>query len=408
MKLLSVLSVALLVLIPSSAFADSWAPATVETYQSANGEFRLTVIPRELESSLDYFEGSVAGLDQPGQARGGSGQATGILERKLDGGGWNQVWLEPLVNGVAPVRAIVSDSGRYVVTFDNWHFIGMGDQTVVIYDRQGTLVRSLALTDFLPEDYVMALPRTTSSTHWGGDHRFSEDGQRLILQIVVPGDGRPFEDGEFVELEIVLETGEPIEPSGEAWAAARRAAEPIVQARLAERREYLEWMTAPLRAPTGDDPWEWHRFLREAFYRLDPNWESEGPRIVYVGSPNEDDYRQELDWLRRDFLAPQPDDGMETDDSLDDLAMFEDLFGSIPVIGSADSQNLARLLVDLAAEIPARKLHETRLYLVLPEPAEAHVAEAFAPSGARVIVIDPAVPIPQRPERVPESDLFNN
>lgn len=407
MKLLSILFALLLALNSSTAFADSWAPPTVETYQSANGQFRLTVIPRELESALDFFEDSVAGRDRPGQARGGSGQATGILERKLDSGGWSQIWLEPLVNDVAPVRAIVSDGGRYVVTFDNWHFIGMGDQTVVIYDRQGAPIRSLALTDFLPDDYVMALPRSTSSIHWGGEHRFSEDGERLILQILVPREGRPFGDPEFVEMEIGLDSGEPIEASGEAWAAARHAAAPIMQARFAERREYLAWMSAPLRAPTGDDQWEWRRFLREAFHRLDPDWESEEPRVVYVGKPDDGDYRQELDWLSEDFLAPEPHD-TEAEDSLEDPALLEDLFGTIPVIGSADPQNLATLLADLAAEIPAGKLRGTRLYLVSPEPAGARVAQAFDLSGARVIVIDPAEPIPQRPERVPDVDLMGN
>jgi hypothetical protein len=34
---------------------------------------------------------------------------------------------------VAPVRALVSNGGEHVVTFDNWHSGGFRDNVVVIY-----------------------------------------------------------------------------------------------------------------------------------------------------------------------------------------------------------------------------------------------------------------------------------
>lgn len=50
-------------------------------------------------------------------------------------------WTAPLSNRVAPVSALVSDSGRYVVTFDNWDQVGYGDDVVAVYDgSNGTLL----------------------------------------------------------------------------------------------------------------------------------------------------------------------------------------------------------------------------------------------------------------------------
>ena len=59
------------------------------------------------------------------------------------------------------MRALVSDDGRRVVTFDDWHMTGYGPHAVVIYDGLGRRVRALALQDFLSPGDLDALPRST-------------------------------------------------------------------------------------------------------------------------------------------------------------------------------------------------------------------------------------------------------
>jgi hypothetical protein len=174
-------------LAPVAAFADEWLPPTTETYYSSDRRVRLTVTPRDIANPLAYFEGKVRDEKQAGQ-RPGSAQtfALGVLERLGDGGHWMVVWDRRLVNDVAPAKALVSNSGRYVVTFDDWYSVGLGENVVVIYGHDGSLIRHLLLSDLLPDYYIKALPRSVSSLWWGGEHRIAESSDTLILKIAIP------------------------------------------------------------------------------------------------------------------------------------------------------------------------------------------------------------------------------
>ena len=117
-----------------------------------------------------------------------------------------------LVNDLAPVSAIISDDGQYVVTFDSWYYIGRSDAVVVIYRSDGRLIRKFALTDILTEGDIEALPATTSSTWWGGPHYIDQTNSLLILKIVA-NRKYPWDEGvAFRELGIELATGTPKEP----------------------------------------------------------------------------------------------------------------------------------------------------------------------------------------------------
>ena len=134
-----------------TASADSWAPPSERQYVSADGAARVTITPRALAGALPYFKDKVSGKELAGQ-REGSAQtpAMAVLEVRDPDGHWLTAWKRPLVNDVGPVRALVANGGHYLVTFDNWHAVGVGDSVVVIYDAQGGLVRKMALSDFLP------------------------------------------------------------------------------------------------------------------------------------------------------------------------------------------------------------------------------------------------------------------
>jgi hypothetical protein len=83
---------------------------------------------------------------------------------KLIGTDTIQIWNKRLVNEIAPVNAIVSNDGKTVVTFDNWHTVGYGPGDMVIYDSIGELVKSYELEDISPfptNDYA-----TTISSRW--------------------------------------------------------------------------------------------------------------------------------------------------------------------------------------------------------------------------------------------------
>lgn len=169
------------------ARADSWAMPEPETTASANGEFRFTVTPAPIGSQLEYFREEVKAenngkpVERPAPL--------GLFERRDAKGQWEPVWASPLANPVAPVTVLVADDGRHVVTFDNWHSVGHGTHVIVIYGPDGGPVRSLALTDLVPEDYMMALPRSVSSIYWSKDEGFSADGASVVISVIVPHGG---------------------------------------------------------------------------------------------------------------------------------------------------------------------------------------------------------------------------
>jgi hypothetical protein len=127
----------------------------------------------------------------------------------------------PLLNDVSPVDALVSSTGQ-AVTFDNWHSVGHGSDTVVIYDAQGNVVRALALHDFLPDDYIGALPHSVSSLHWGGEHCITGGDRRLVLRVAVPPLGfRRDAEREYVDVVVDLASGRITVPQGKARMLAR-------------------------------------------------------------------------------------------------------------------------------------------------------------------------------------------
>ena len=187
--------------------ADSWLPPMTAHYDSPDGTYRFTVIPRKLGSTLGYFLDLKNDTPLPGQDPTGPFFCRGILATKDADGGYRVVWETALSNTVSPVHALVAPEGRYVVTFDNWHHVGYGDNVVIIYGPGGRMIREFGLADLMSEEMVRMLPRSVSSIWWGGDHHI-EDGETLVLSIVANGKMSYEEDIEYWHLPIALATGQ--------------------------------------------------------------------------------------------------------------------------------------------------------------------------------------------------------
>lgn len=365
--------------IVSAAVADSWAPATRATYVSPDGRSRLTVVPRDLESNLAYFEDKVDRTAPAGQQPGGGRSARGLLERQV-GGRWQAVWDRPLLNDVAPVSALVANGCDYVVTFDNWHSTGFGDHVVVIYRGDGSLVRSFKLTDVLPADYVRALPRSVSSLWWGGKHALSSDGQRVVLKVVVPAArGMGLRQPDFVDVAIDLATGTVTMTDAAAWSRALATVAPIAARAKAEEARDRAVTIAPLAAPTTSVERDWTRYLYQARGRLAPRLDGRFGSSHVLPAPASADHADEARQIR-DILTDW--------DAPDDFAFA----------APAAPKALARVLSEGAGAVPAGRLKEYRLFVALPAALQPAVRAALAPSGAELFLFDPATPLPQREE----------
>ena len=143
-------------------FADRWISPSITNYYSPNGIFRLRVAPAEL---------------------GPNGVCTATLSERKFLFRYAQKWTAPLSNRVAPVSALVSDSGKYIVTFDNWHHVGYGDDVVVVYDgSDGKLLWKYRLEDVLSREELCRVRCSVSSRWWAsGKHAIDELQDRLML-----------------------------------------------------------------------------------------------------------------------------------------------------------------------------------------------------------------------------------
>lgn len=383
MKKLLALGVLLYGLLVFPAIADSWLPAKVETYISANGNWRLTVYPRQLTSPLDYFRDKVDDKSNAGGVPGDTQRsAMGHMERRQHGR-WQTVWKMPLANEVSPVEALVSNDGE-VTTFDNWHNMGWGDDAVVIYSVEGEQLGKFGLGGFLPKGYIDSLPHSVSSIHWRGEPRIDEASRQLVIPVVVPTakaqDGGE-EEMAGVDIRFRLSDGSLVPPAGKAWDLALASAAQADARRKQLEEEAKERFISPLSAPRDGDVGAWHRYLVEAFFRIDSDWMEGFPAIKVVPLSSDPDFA-----LLSRYLGEALVDDMNADDTIMVAALSQDV--------------LVQSLEKYASEVRPGSLAKARIYVAADNAHIPAASAALKHTGAEVIQIDIDKPIPQRKERL--------
>lgn len=363
------------------AVADSWMPPTRTTYLSTSKDVRFTVIPRELTGQLGYFSDKVEGKEPAGQRPGSEPRARGKLERRT-GSTWTTIWEGPLANDVSPVSALVADNGAYVVTFDNWHSTGWGENVVVIYRADGSIVRSMKLADVVPEEYIRALPRSVSSLWWSGEHELRADRKQLILKVVIPNrSGFIGSPRGYLDVPVDLASGRVPPLSGQAWDNAMAAAAPLIAQSKAEEATWRAEMIAPLVAPVSADETEWQRYMYQAASRLvTPRKGGMGFDLGWIlPAVSDPDFAREAKNIREVFT--------EWDEESD-----------LSFASPAAPAELARILGAGARAGKPGRLRDYRLFIALPAALSADIEADLKRTGATIILIDPASRIPQRPE----------
>lgn len=368
----------LLAVLAGKVLADTWLPPTVKQYYSAERDVRFTVVPRGLSSPLAYFEDLVGGRENAGQAENGEAIARGVLEERTGADSWEKVWAGPLVNDVSPVSAMVAPNGQHVVTFDNWHSIGRGQHVIVIYDRQGRVIRSLELSDIIPPEWIRGLRHSVSSTSWAGEHRFS--GKHLILEVILPSTGGRSGESAFVDISLNLETGAVSPVDQNAWASALGKVEAVNRSMDAAEAERDRRFREPLRVPAEPTEGTMYEFLIEAFFRISPDWDDGYPATKVLRHPEADNYAASEGWLRE--------------------ALVDSYSGRTIMIAGLSESALVELLVRIGPDLAPKSLTDVTVYVVVSAEAWPAVRRALAHTGAALVHLDTALDIPQRPERL--------
>lgn len=370
---------------PAMTLADSWSPPAPTVYESSNKTWRFTVTPRAIKSPLAYFQDKVSGHADAGKPLLDPQRHAWAVMQHLEHGEWRIAWTGPLVNEVSPVSALVSPSG-VAVTFDNWHSVGYGDDAVVIYDGHGKRVRAMSLKDFLPPEYIRALPHSVSSIWWAGEHRISADGNRLILRIVVPSsdtmDTAGRDKPKYVELAFNLATGRKLAPVDvNAWATAQATAKQVDQQQREQKAKQEAAFRAPLLAPCSDAEVDWHQYLRDAFFRLDPDWQDTFPGTEVLPRPDSKNYSLMLRYLKE--------------------ALHDDLHRTgVLMIASPSQDNLVRVLTTILHGVPDGWFKDARIYIAVDDAHTTAVAKLLAHTDAQYVQLNPDQPIPQRKARL--------
>jgi hypothetical protein len=369
---LRLLAVLLGLVLASAAQADSWVPPHRTTYYSENRAVRLIVTPHApADPQQRPYTGEVRGPSAADMARG-------LLQRRDGRGLWSRQWEGPLRNEVMPVAALVADSGRYFVTFDDWGGAGTGPNVIVIYDGAGRLIRALSLADLVSEDYALALWHTFASIFWGGEHRFSADGERLVLEIASPED-EMYQGGGPLTLEVALATGRVTPPAGLAWENALAVSARVRAEQRARAARRLAYMTDPLLGPVDGDRNAWQQYLTEAYYRLFPGpVHPTGWSLSRPGEPRYAEDRHFVATILRSPLHP-------------DVAIL---------LASPDEEDLIGFLGETLGRIPPGSWRGNSLYVAADDENWPRIAALIEPTGATPVQVDPTESIPQLPERL--------
>lgn len=357
-------------------------PST-ETTLSADGRFRFTVTPAPIDNQIEYFREEIAAqksgkpVERPAQL--------GLLERRVSKGKWEPVWAGPLANPVAPVTVLVADDGRHIVTFDNWHSMGFGPETIAIYGPEGKLVRALALTDLMPQEVVDALPRSVSSISWRESERFSADGASVVVDLPVPGQGWQKENPETFSFAIALADGTVSAPSPAQWEAVLAAAARVAEAERQAEAERVAYLSNPLTVPQGCEERVWHAYLNEAHARLSKAPPFDASTWTTVLFPRDHPrHRESVGWLKEEMLEEWEDN-------------------DVAVASPCDPDGLVAVVSWIVKKVRAGKLSNLALYVSAPEAQFAEIARLVAPTGGKAVWLDPNAAIPQRPDRIPGS-----
>ena len=260
------------------AFADSWLEPEVKTTLSQNGQYRVIITPGGANEKTDTEQES--SYPQNAYPQNASAQ----LDHKQANGKWATMWNKPIDNAVAPVKAILSDDGAYLVTFDNWYGAGLGDNVMVIYGADGALIKKMGLEELLPPYYAFGLPQSTSSRYWAYEQRFQPNDKIVEFNLIIPAKMEEnMRDPGTVRMTYDIPNLRLVPVSDAEWTRAKNEGVTVAKELVAQFRAEISSVREGLKAPQDMGNYQWEYYVRsmmeQRYPSLDPESFSERPLI---------------------------------------------------------------------------------------------------------------------------------
>jgi hypothetical protein len=144
--------------------ADTWSAAPVQVVVSPDGSALLRVSPGKQDSHASAV----------------------VLRYDPQSGGYQKAAEFQLRNPVAPHAVVITNDGKYIVTFDDWGEIGRTENVVVVYRGTGEYLKSWALNDIFTNEERRKFTSSVSSTWWRGEVNLLEDRDQIPIVFIQP------------------------------------------------------------------------------------------------------------------------------------------------------------------------------------------------------------------------------
>ncbi len=144
----------IVLLVPIQLRGDSWAAATPIAVASPDGDRLVRVEPGDSLGDTVGFAGA---------NKGSFARATYYFRNEAEDT-YNPIRSIDLKNPISPVDVHLNNAG-VLVTLDNWHNMGYGS-VIVIFDRDGRLLKSYELEDIYSENRINEILHSVSSRWW--------------------------------------------------------------------------------------------------------------------------------------------------------------------------------------------------------------------------------------------------
>jgi len=140
----------LTLLIADKVLADIWDSPKIMDYYNSDSTFYVRIYPRHIPDK--YSKWLEASQKKKKKFQPADTLVTPCYARmyKVADGKEKLIWEQKLINRIAPVTAIVSNDGKFLVTFDNWLSMGYGVDVMVYYNEKGELIKRHMLEDISP------------------------------------------------------------------------------------------------------------------------------------------------------------------------------------------------------------------------------------------------------------------